>query len=110
MEIKIERYGHAAILNCKGDLTEDTLDVFSNEVKRQLEDNVSDFIVNLAEVHFLDSAGLERLLDLQDEVIEKSGQVRLTSLSEHVAKIFEITRLDGSFEIANDMTEAVRGV
>lgn len=110
MNVKTELYGHAAILNCKGELSEDALEVFAKEVDRHLAENVTDVIVNLQEVSFVDSAALEHLLDLQQRLRQRSGRLTLSDLNDNVRKIFEMTRLDGRFEITDDVTEAVRAI
>ncbi|NLF29950.1 MAG: STAS domain-containing protein [Planctomycetes bacterium] len=110
MEIKSERYGQAVILRCKGDLTSDSLEVVGKEVQRQLGDGAMDIVLNLQEVPFVDSLALEYLLDLQDELIGRDGQLTLTNLDENVTKIFEMTRLDVGFEILPDVVDAVKTI
>jgi anti-anti-sigma factor len=108
MDIKVERYGQAANLACKGDLNEDSLEVFSKEVDTHLAAGAADLILDLAEVGFIDSAGLECLLGLQDRLAENRGQVTLTNVNENVAKVLEITRLDKTFSIVGDTIAAIR--
>ena len=109
MAITAENYGHAVMLNLKGELAEDTLGAFRQVVEHQLEnDEVVDVILNMEEVTTMDSAALEYLLDLQDRLSEKFGQVRLAKCEENVRKILEITRLTGEFEVFEDVSEAVK--
>ena len=110
MEVKAEQYGHAAVLRCKGEITEDCLEVLNREVERQLQANVSDVIVDLTEVPFMDSAALEALLNTRDRLVERSGQLTLAGVRESLAKIFEITRLEAAFDVVDDCLEAVKGV
>ena len=111
MTIGAESYGHAVILNLKGDLTEDVLGPLRQAVDHQLADKqVIDLVFNLDEVPFIDSSCLEYLVDLQDSLAERLGQVRLARCDVNVRKILEITRLDSTFEIFEDLTEAVKAV
>lgn len=110
MQVKAESYGHAVIFNCKGELTADSLEAFGREVAKHLPDAVTDLVLNMAEVPFIDSPGLEYLLDLQEKLTEKLGQVTLTNLDENLEKIFEITRLDRSFQFCKDVSEAVKAM
>lgn len=111
MSIQVESYGHAVILNLKGDLAEDTLGAFSQEVDRQLEGKeVVDIVLNMEAVTFVDSQALEALLDLQDRLAERLGQVRLVKCQDNVAKILEITALDSVFESFDDVNEAVKAL
>jgi len=109
MSIPVEDYGHAVILKPKGELTEDTLSAFKEAVDHQLmEDAIVDVIVDMEEITFVDSIVLEYLLDLQDSLHEKFGQVRLARCDQNVAKILEMTRLDLVFEMFSDTNDAVR--
>jgi anti-sigma B factor antagonist len=109
MSIPVEDYGHAIILKPKGELTEDTLGAFREVVEHQLEeDAVVDVIIDMEDVAFLDSTVLEYLLDLQDSLHEKFGQVRMAKCDQNIAKILEMTRLDMVFELFNDTNDAVR--
>jgi anti-anti-sigma factor len=111
MNITAESYGHAVILNLKGDLTEDSLKAFMQVIDHHLGNNqVVDVILNMEQVPFVDSAGLEYLLGLQDRLGEKFGQVKLVSCDTNVRKILEITRLANSFEILKDVAEAVKAI
>ncbi len=111
MNITAESYGHAVILNLKGDLTEDSLGAIQQAVDHQLASKeVIDLVLNLENVPFMDSACLEYLMSLQDRLAERLGQVRLVKCDDNVRKILEITRLDSTFEIFNDPTEAVKAV
>jgi anti-anti-sigma factor len=109
MNVTAESYGHAVILNLKGDLVEDTLATFQQSVDHQMEDrNVVDLVLNLRDVPFLDSVALEYLLDLQERLAQRMGQVRLVKCHPDARKIFEVTRLEASFEIFQDVPEALK--
>ena len=58
----------------------------------------------------MDSAALEYMLELQDRLAERFGQVKLVKLDENVATILELTRLNANFEIFQDVTEAVKAM
>lgn len=111
MQITAESYGQAVILNCKGELTADSLEAFRRAVEHQLaEEKVRDLVLNFEEVPFLDSAALEYLLELQAALADRLGQVKLARLDENLRKIMEITRLESAFERYDDLSEAVRTV
>ena len=109
MNITAESYGPAVILNCKGELTADVIQAFQQAVDRQLQDaQVRDIVLNLEQVPFIDSAGLECLLDLQEKLAERLGQVKLAKLDENVARILTLTRLEANFERFDDLAKAVK--
>jgi len=111
MNIVAESYGHAVILNLKGELTDDSIGALMQAAERALEDSVViDLVLNFEAVPFVDSKSLEFLLSLQDRLSEKLGQVKLLKCDENVRKILEITRLEGAFEVCQDANEAVKSI
>ncbi len=109
MNIQVESYGHTVTLILEGELTADSLEAFRQAVDHQLKGKeVVDLMLNLQKVSTLDSVALEYLLDLQEQLAERLGQVRLVAPDEAIRKILEITRLDKNFEIFEDATEAMK--
>lgn len=109
MRISTESYGHAVVLILEGELSADSLGALKQAVDHQLEGKeVVDVVLNLENVPFADSAALEYLLDLQDKLAERLGQIKLLRPEENIRKILELTRLEPQFEMLTDATEAVR--
>lgn len=108
-DIAAESYGHAVVLNVSGELTEDNLSALRQAVEHQLSSQeVVDVVLNMSNVSFLDSSTLEYLLDLQDSLAQRLGEVKLVMCDENVRKILEMTRLDSDFQICDDVAEAVK--
>jgi len=111
MNVNVESYGHAVVLNLKGELTEDALSILNQAVEHQLESpEVVDVVFNMDAVPFVDSAALEYMLDLREKLSERFGQVKLVKADDNVMTILEVTRLRSSFEIYRDITEAVKAI
>lgn len=109
MNITAENYGHAVVLIVKGELIGDTLTAFRREVDKQLRDHeVVDIVLDLQAASAIDSEVLEYLLDLQDRLAEKFGQVKVARVQPPIRKILEITRLDTEFEIFEEPSQAIK--
>jgi stage II sporulation protein AA (anti-sigma F factor antagonist) len=109
MNIQTESYGHAVILILKGELDADSLGSLKQTVERQLRDReVVDLVLNLEDVPFIDSEALQYLLDLQELLAERLGQVKLVKPDENVLKILEMTRLKSNFEVFWEVPEAAK--
>jgi anti-anti-sigma factor len=92
-----------------GELTEDTLGSFRQAVSHQLDnDEVIDIVLNMEKTQFVDSAALEYLLDLEEILAGRLGQVKLLNPNEFIQKIFEVTRLNGEFQTVSDVNEAIQ--
>ena len=111
MNITAESYGRAVLLNINGELSEDALSAFQQALDHQmLTQDVVDVVLNMEQVPFVDSAVFEYLLDLQDKLIERLGQVKFANCDENVTKILEMTRLKNGFEVFSDVAEAVKTI
>ncbi len=111
MQVTAESYGHAVMLIISGDLTEDSLSAFQQAVDHQLEGKkVVDLVLNLEGVPFIDSACLEYLLDTQEMLSDRMGQIKLVKCDENVKKILEITGLTSSFEQCDKVDVALKAV
>jgi len=109
MNVTTESYGHAVILNLKGEFTEDSISSVRQAVVHQLEsDDVVDIVFNLESVPFVDSAALEYLLDVQDSLADRFGRVKIACPDENVGLILEFNRLDSTFEVFKETHEAVK--
>ena len=109
MNTTVELYGSTLVLKGKGELTDETLPAFKGDIQHHLAGaDVRDLVLDLEHVTYLDSAALEHLLDLQDMLAERLGQVRLAGADENVRKILEMTRLDEGFELFAEVSAAVK--
>lgn len=110
MKLKRDDYEHVTVLALEGDLTVDDVPAVRESAEQRLADDVNDFVLDLTQVEFVDSAGLEALLWLQDRCGERLGQVRLAGAGENVRKILDVTRLASQFERHADVDAAVRSL
>jgi stage II sporulation protein AA (anti-sigma F factor antagonist) len=111
MNVTAESYGHTVMLHLKGEFTDDALGNLRQVMDHHLAGKeVVDLVLDVEAVDSIDSAGLEFLLDLQDRLAERLGQVKLIKPDEDLRKILEITHLAGSFETFHDVAEAVKAI
>lgn len=109
MNVTAESYGRTVLLNINGELTADDLSALQQVVDHQMAtQDVVDVVLNMEQSPFIDSAILEYLLDLQDKLIERLGQIKFANCDENVTKILEITRLQNDFEVFSEVAEAVK--
>ena len=109
MRIQTESYGQAIILILKGELDADSLAGLKQAVERQLRSReVIDLVLNLENVPFIDSEALQYLLDVQELLAERLGQVKLVKPDQNILKILEMTRLRSNFEVFWEVPEAAK--
>jgi anti-anti-sigma factor len=71
------------------------------------EEGASKLVVNLAEVSFLSSSALNRLILLKKKVQQQGGQLMLVELKPEIQRVFEISRLDTFFDILDQQATAL---
>ncbi len=63
-------------------------------------------LLNFEKVAYLSSAALTELIRIRETVRGNSGALRLCGLSPDIYKVFEITKLDGDFDVRPNETPA----
>ena len=67
----------------------------------QSASDVSDIILNFANVTVVDAHGLGVLLELREQSLAKGAHFELSNVSKRLYRIFEITRLNTVFDISS---------
>lgn len=108
MLVSLHHEGSVTILKPSGPLLAGELEELEKQLQELARSWTGRVLLNLADVPFIDSAGLE-LVCRNHQVFAGNGlSLKLSNLTELTRKIFEITRLSRRFEIYPDSTAAVR--
>lgn len=108
MQVIMGKEGAVTIVKPMGPVTVNEMDEFEsrlNELSRNWSKRV---VLNMSEVPFIDSAGLELILRHHREFTERGLKLKLCGLSEITEKILTLTRLLQRFETFPDTSSAVR--
>ncbi len=108
MKITEQRQGAVLVLRPDGALVDRACAVFKGRMSEAMTASLGRFVVDLSAVPFVDSQGLEVLVELTEE-LGKSGQaLRLCSANKTVREVLELTELTPLFEHFEDANTAVR--
>ena len=77
------------------------------KVLEALEAGETKFVIDFAATGYIDSSGLGVLVSLAKKVRETGGELRLAALNADLRTLFELTKLDNLFTIADSTEEAV---
>jgi anti-anti-sigma factor len=77
------------------------------EIQDHLRGKCCDIVLDLSELHLLTSSGISKLLRLRKQMIEGGRRLLLCSPKDKVWGVFLATGLDGIFEFAETITEAL---
>lgn len=105
MNLSTETFGAVMVVHTPEELGEDQAD----NVRAFLESRDRQrLILDLDGTETIDSVGLETLLDVQDTLRERGGDLRIATSNHANRKILEITRLDSMLEVFDSVIEAVK--
>lgn len=108
LSIRTETTGEAVVVHVGGDL-----DVYTApRLKETLEGAMVDggrLVLDLSEVHFIDSTALGILVSAHEQSQAAAGDLRLVMDDPYLLKIFHITGFDNMFSIYPEVARAVSG-
>jgi anti-sigma B factor antagonist len=108
MKIRTQNYNDVAVVELQGELDSDSIELFQNTITGIIATHKVGIVLDMSDVGFIDSAGLEQLLSVRDYCNENDCQLRLAGLDETLTKILEVTRLENEFECYAELAEAVK--
>jgi anti-sigma B factor antagonist len=77
-----------------------------DEVRDQLGSKFSKILLNLADVTYIDSAGLGELTAAYTSVRNRGGELKLLNLTKRVRDLMQITKLYTVFDVYDDEKKA----
>jgi len=108
MRTKTQDYNDVTVVELQGELDSDSAGVFQSTVNEIIGGNKTRVVLDMTNVGFIDSIGLEKLLWARDYCNENNAQLKLAGLDENCSKILELTRLEDEFDRYNELAEAVK--
>ena len=109
MGFEVSQNGEATLVEVEGQLIVGNRQELKQQVLEQLEDGDRKFVIDFAKTGYIDSSGLGVLVSLSKKIREQGGELRLSSLNEDLRTLFELTKLDTLFRIADSKEEALEG-
>jgi anti-anti-sigma factor len=78
-------------------------------IQQALDNGERKLLVDFAKTGYIDSSGLGALVSISKKVREQGGELRLSGLNEDLRSLFELTKLDTLFAIADSSAQALAG-
>lgn len=76
-------------------------------VQEALEHGERKVLIDFTRTGYIDSSGLGALVSISKKVREQGGELRLCGLNEDLRSLFELTKLDTLFAIADTSEQAL---
>ena len=108
MKIDVGMKGDICVITPQGDirLSEGDLQL-RDTVQRQLESGCAKMVLNLANVRFMDSAGIGEVVACLKRVRESGGDLKMAGLNQRITDLFTLTKLITIFEVHPNESAAV---
>ena len=109
MQISERAVGEVMVVDLKGKITLGEGDeMLKDKVNSLINQGYRKIVLNLAEVPYLDSAGLGEVVRAYTTVSRQSGSLKLLNLTKRITDLLSITKLLTVFETFDSEDEAVR--
>ena len=110
MGFQVEKQGDVTVVDVEGQLIVGNRQELKQRVLEQLDHGDRKFVVDFSRTGYIDSSGLGVLVSLSKKIREQGGDLRLANLNEDLRTLFELTKLDTLFKIADSRQEALAGM
>lgn len=107
MGFQVSQEGDITVVDVDGQLIVGNRQELKQKVLDELENGGRKFLVDFTETGYIDSSGLGVLVSLSKKIREVGGELRLSTLNEDLRTLFELTKLDTLFRIADSRQDGL---
>ena len=107
MGFEVSKQGDVTVLDVEGQLIVGNRQELKQRVLDELEEGERKFLIDFENTGYIDSSGLGVLVSLSKKIREQGGELRLANLNDDLRTLFELTKLDTLFQIADSRDEAL---
>lgn len=108
-EFEIKEHKNYIDIHLKGELIDKTqAQALLEKVDEYIQNNQSNFIFDLSNLKYLNSSGLNILIQIFTKARNNNGEAVLYHLNKKINELILITKLHTIFKIANNQKEAIQ--
>lgn len=107
MELKIRKNDEIYIIDVNGEMDLYNSYKLKELVMKMLQKNVKNFIINLAQVDYIDSSGIGALIFICSTIKKMNLKLAISNVHGSVKKVIELTKLMKYFPLAATVEEAL---
>ena len=108
MKIHEQLQGAVTVLRPEGPLVETDAGVMRQRLLQTLHATLGRFVVDMSAIPYVDSKGLEVLVEVTEEMGRSGQALRMCGANKTVREVLELTDLASLFEHFHDANTAVR--
>lgn len=108
LTVTVEIHGTSVVAHVGGEVDAYTAPELRETLRGVVDEKHPDLVIDFRQVSFVDSTGLGVLVGVLKRQRAAGGTLRLSGLSNQLAKVIRLTGLDAVFEIYPDVEAALR--
>lgn len=99
--------GGVTVLQVDGQLVVGNRQELKDLIQAALDRGERKFVIDFSRTGYIDSSGLGALVSMSKRVRDAGGELRLSGLNDDLRSLFELTKLDTLFQIADTPQQAL---
>lgn len=108
MEIKLRKHGSIYIIDIIGEMDLYNSYKLKDITKNMILKNITDYIINLESLEYIDSSGIGAIIFVNDTLQKKGLNLKICNVHGSVRKVIELTKLMGYFPIVETLDDAIK--
>ena len=108
MNIEVKRVGTVDVIVPHGPLVDEDAESFIEKMMAKLDAANPRFVLDMGDVPYLDSRGIEGIVDAALDLQQRGGRLRMAAASGTCREVLELTGQSGRVEFFDDAQNAVR--
>ena len=108
MSFAIKKQGEVVVVDVDGQLIVGNRSELKQKVLDELERGERKVLIDFSRTGYIDSSGLGVLVSISKKMRELGGELRLANLNDDLKTLFELTKLDTLFQIADTRERALQ--
>lgn len=108
MRLDVSQHGAVTVLKPCGSIALEDAEQFRTALEDNLETSHGRFVVDFASTLFIDSIGLEAIVDMSDQLSERGQGLRVCGVTSTLAEVFDLTGISPFLDRYEEATSAVR--
>ncbi len=108
MSFSIKKQDGVVVVEVDGQLIVGNRQELKHLILAEMERGSRKFLVDFSRTGYIDSSGLGVLVSLSKKIREQGGELRLANLNDDLRTLFELTKLDTLFQIAETREQALK--
>jgi anti-anti-sigma factor len=108
MKVQTQQRGAVTVIRPDGPLVAADAEEFRQRLTDEIRQNLGRVVLDASAVPFVDSKGLESLVDVTSELAQSGKALKICSLSDTLSEVMELAGVSAEFEHFDDVIGAVR--